>query len=317
MKLQCHLIIAQQHTCRRRQESMYQMTGLYSETNSGDDSSIDIAQDNHRPEAISSAAKTTAIVLANNTRNLQTKAFSCSCDTVIKCHRRQSSAVLCGSNAIHNHSNLHGPYATAAATTSNACGLNNDDNDLQSQDCVILGCRPRGIQIYARIRIFVLLLSMLVTLQQALSSGYINSVITTIEKRFEIPSRSRRHIPVWIGIGAVIMGVGSLIFMVPHFTGELNAGVIIINETSDNICRSALVRNQDVDLGRLSSGLSNPPLAPHTLREDNCLEVFHAALTKAYELSSFPANCLEILLEYSVALCKELNVLEKSADKNA
>ncbi|KAI9586199.1 solute carrier organic anion transporter family member 4A1 [Glossina fuscipes] len=284
----------------RRQESMYQMTGLYSETNSGDDSSIDIAQDNHRPEAISSTAKTTAIVLANNTRNLQTKASSCSSDTVIKCHSRQSSAVLCSSNALHNHSNLHGPYATAAATTSNnnnACGLNNDDNDLQSQDCGILGCRPRGIQKYARIKIFVLLLSMLVTLQQALSSGYINSVITTIEKRFEIPSSysgliassyeignvitvifvsylgSRRHIPVWIGIGAVIMGVGSLIFMVPHFTGELNPGVTIINETSDNICRSALIRNQDMDLGRLSSGLSNPPLAPHTLREDNCLEV--------------------------------------------
>lgn len=66
---------------------------------------------------------------------------------------------------------------------------------------------------------------MLVTLQQALSSGYINSVITTIEKRFEIPSSysgliassyeignvitvifvsylgSRRQIPVWCGWG--------------------------------------------------------------------------------------------------------------------
>lgn len=74
----------------------------------------------------------------------------------------------------------------------------------------------------------MLLLSFLVTLQQALSSGYINSVITTIEKRFEIPSSlsgliassyeignvitvifvsylgSRRHIPVWIGIGRLI-----------------------------------------------------------------------------------------------------------------
>jgi organic anion transporter 3A len=68
-------------------------------------------------------------------------------------------------------------------------------------------------------------LSLLVTLQQALSSGYLNSVITTIEKRYEIPSSisgiiasmyeignvitvifvsylgSRRHIPVWLGMG--------------------------------------------------------------------------------------------------------------------
>lgn len=80
-------------------------------------------------------------------------------------------------------------------------------------------------------QIFVLLLSMLVTLQQALSSGYINSVITTIEKRFDIPSSlsgliassyeignvitvifvsylgSRRHIPVWIGIGKQFIGI--------------------------------------------------------------------------------------------------------------
>jgi len=66
---------------------------------------------------------------------------------------------------------------------------------------------------------------MLVTLQQALASGYISSVITTIEKRFEIPSShsgliassyeignvftvifvsylgSRKHIPLWIAIG--------------------------------------------------------------------------------------------------------------------
>lgn len=78
---------------------------------------------------------------------------------------------------------------------------------------------------------FVFFLSFLVTLQQALSSGYINSVITTIEKRFEIPSSlsgliassyeignvitvifvsylgSRRHIPVWIAVGKIF----------PHF----------------------------------------------------------------------------------------------------
>ncbi len=74
-------------------------------------------------------------------------------------------------------------------------------------------------------QVFVLLLSILVTLQQALSSGYLNSVITTIEKRYEIPSSitgivasmyeignmgsvifvsylgSKRNIPTWIGLG--------------------------------------------------------------------------------------------------------------------
>lgn len=41
----------------------------------------------------------------------------------------------------------------------------------------------------ANIRVFVTLLSLLVTLQQAVASGYVSSVITTIELRFEIPSK--------------------------------------------------------------------------------------------------------------------------------
>ena len=93
------------------------------------------------------------------------------------------------------------------------------------RDCGLMACRPKALQPLANIKVFVLLLSMLVTLQQALSSGYFYSVITTIEKRYEIPSSisgiiasmyeignvvtvifvsylgSRRHIPVWIGMG--------------------------------------------------------------------------------------------------------------------
>ncbi len=114
---------------------------------------------------------------------------------------------------------------------------------------------------------------MLVTLQQALSSGYINSVITTIEKRFEISSSltgliassyeignvitvifvsylgSRRHIPIWIGVGAVIMGIGSMLFSVPHFIGDPYS-VVHDNQTNDNICRLISVQEQDM-LGRV------------------------------------------------------------------
>uniref|UniRef100_A0A182TD88 Kazal-like domain-containing protein n=1 Tax=Anopheles melas TaxID=34690 RepID=A0A182TD88_9DIPT len=68
------------------------------------------------------------------------------------------------------------------------------------------------------------------------------------------------------------MGIGSLVFMLPHFTGEPNPGILIDNKTSDNICRLVSVREQDMGLGRLSNSLSNPPLTSHNLRGDNCLK---------------------------------------------
>ncbi|XP_055541090.1 solute carrier organic anion transporter family member 5A1 [Wyeomyia smithii] len=242
----------------RRNESMYAMTGLYSEAQF-DDSSADIPQDTESESL--PASVNTAIT-----------------ETVVKCHSRQPSNSV---TMMEREKPL--PNVLLAS-------------DDYSRDCGILTCRPSALQKFARIKVFVLLLSILVTLQQALSSGYINSVITTIEKRFEIPSSlsglvassyeignvitvifvsylgSRRHIPVWIGIGAVIMGIGSLVFMIPHFTGEPNPGVMLDNKTADNICRLVSVREQDMGLGRLSNSLSNPPLTTHNLRGDNCLK---------------------------------------------
>ncbi|CAG9855283.1 unnamed protein product [Phyllotreta striolata] len=234
----------------RRQESMYTMTGLYS-------------------EAIPEQAEIA-----------ETKCSTNFChDTVIKCHSRNPSASFDRDKAAHTATYTETPVILK-----------------DTKDCGIFQCRPSFIQKYAGIRFFVLLLSFLVTLQQALSSGYINSVITTIEKRFEIPSSlsglvassyeignvitvifvsylgSRRHIPVWIGVGAVIMGIGSLIFMVPHFIAEENSGIAVANNTDDNMCRTISVHEQDMGLGRLSSGLSSPPLAPNNIRGDNCIQ---------------------------------------------
>lgn len=265
------------------------MTGLYSEV-CADDSSTDIPVDSEMASA----------------PTLPSGAQLHNADTVIKCHSRQASSGLVDRDRERQISSSH-----------------HDLVDDLSRDCGILSFRPLKIQKLARIKVsltmvhahlldyfynifvvalqvFVLLLSLLVTLQQALSSGYINSVITTIEKRFEIPSSlsgliassyeignvitvifvsylgSRRHIPVWIGIGAVIMGIGSLIFMVPHFTGESNPGILIDNKTADNICKLVSVREHEPhSLSHLlgQSGLSNPPLAPHNkLRGDNCIQ---------------------------------------------
>lgn len=54
--------------------------------------------------------------------------------------------------------------------------------------CGLLRFRPKFLRKLATIQMFVFASCILVTLQQALSSGYFNSVITTIEKRFDVPS---------------------------------------------------------------------------------------------------------------------------------
>lgn len=248
---------------------MYTMTGLYSETGDEENSSTDgnVLEDlelESRPMSGSFADEPITMVGLHSVIT----SLPGHSDSASKCHSRQPS-----SSIVDRERSLPRKIESV--------------HDDLTQDCGLLSCRPESMQKFARIKIFVMLLSMLVTLQQALSSGYINSVITTIEKRFEIPSSysgliassyeignvitvifvsylgSRRHIPVWIGIGAVIMGIGSLIFMLPHFTGEINPGISMLNQSTDNICRGVSLTEPDMGLGRLSSGLSNSPLAPH------------------------------------------------------
>lgn len=311
------------------------MTGLYSESGDPNDSNDDDDEDDDENEdgnakrtlddPNAEATETTGLTFTSTTAvPTKTPSTADCCDAavvtadsvVINCHSRQPSAsvpaIVCGvrsrstTAAAPGHavtkppsssSVVLGASASAASFGLASASADADAYAMNSEDCGLLSCRPVRMQQFARIKIFVLLLSMLVTLQQALSSGYINSVITTIEKRFDIPSSysgliassyeignvitvifvsylgSRRHIPVWIGIGAVIMGIGSLIFMVPHFTGDANPGISLANKSSDNICRGVSLHVPDMDLGRLSSGLASPPLAAHNnLREDNCIQ---------------------------------------------
>ncbi|XP_001605896.2 solute carrier organic anion transporter family member 5A1 isoform X1 [Nasonia vitripennis] len=265
------------HAGHRRNESMYALTGLYAESgvNSGGEQNEGHDSSGEQP---SSSGRLT-------------------CDTVIRCHSRNPSSGLVDHRDFIIKCHSRNPSASMVVDRPEKERAQTPPINPDSKDCGILTCRPAFIQRFAGIKVFVFLLSFLVTLQQALSSGYINSVITTIEKRFEIPSSlsgliassyeignvitvifvsylgSRRHIPVWIAIGAVIMGLGSMIFMVPHFTAEPNLTTNANNSSSDNICRGISLREQDMGLGRLSTGLSSPPLAPHNnLRGDNCIQ---------------------------------------------
>lgn len=130
------------------------------------------------------------------------------------------------------------------------------------RDCGIASYRPASLQRFATIQFFVLLSCVLVTINQALSSGYFNSVITTIEKRFDIPSRmtgiiastfeignlitvifvsyfgTHRHIPKWIGCGVVVTGIGSLIFSLAHFIDQSTPfdKLNISSSLDDNMC---------------------------------------------------------------------------------
>ncbi|XP_067138869.1 solute carrier organic anion transporter family member 3A1 [Centruroides vittatus] len=156
------------------------------------------------------------------------------------------------------------------------------------RECGILSFRPRCMQRFASIRVFVFLACLLVTLQQALSSGYFNSVITTIEKRFDISSRtsgaiastfeignlltiifvsylgSHRHIPVWIGKGIIVMGIGSLVFALPYFLDQtassLNWKKQNLSYFDENTCHMATASVQSLSAGHPSHFL-NPPAA--------------------------------------------------------
>ncbi|KAM3967710.1 organic anion transporting polypeptide 30B isoform 1-T2 [Aphomia sociella] len=239
----------------RRQESMYAMTGLYAESacaEGGDDS----------------AGPSTPPHPSHPPREPG------------KCHSRNPSAGICDRDREREKEKPRQLFPEIL------------DIPHDTRDCGILSWRPLFIQRFSSIKVFVFFLSFLVTLQQALSSGYINSVITTIEKRFEIPSSlsgliassyeignvitvifvsylgSRRHIPVWIAVGAVIMGIGSLVFVLPHFIAEVNSETLMNNKSDDNICRLPRALDQDMGgLGRLSQGLP-----PSNLRPDNCIK---------------------------------------------
>lgn len=201
---------------------------------------------------------------------------------------------------------VHSSRGVCYSTTTSAPKPATPPED--SNDCGLFSFRPAFLQKLANIKIFVFLLSVLVTIQQALASGYLNSVITTIEKRYEIPSSltgvissmyeignvitvifvsylgSKRRIPVWIGVGCCVMGIGSMLFVMPQLISDRwSIELETINDTdSKHICRNARVRDDtserlsDLGFGTLPDLSKGVPLGSHNSiqygKPDNCIK---------------------------------------------
>uniref|UniRef100_A0A5S6R4Q8 Solute carrier organic anion transporter family member n=1 Tax=Trichuris muris TaxID=70415 RepID=A0A5S6R4Q8_TRIMR len=93
----------------------------------------------------------------------------------------------------------------------------------------------------ATVKTFAFAICVLITVHGALSIGYTMSVITTIEKRFQMASTtsgmivssyevgsllsvvfvsyfgSSGHVPRWIGCGGLVLALGSFLFSLPHY----------------------------------------------------------------------------------------------------
>ncbi|XP_066952882.1 solute carrier organic anion transporter family member 3A1 isoform X1 [Macrobrachium rosenbergii] len=203
-------------------------------------------------------------------------------------------------------------YNTTTTTTTTTTTSTTNPNSapaVDSNDCGLFSFRPAFLQRLANIKIFVFLLSILVTVQQALASGYLNSVITTIEKRYEIPSSltgvissmyeignvitvifvsylgSKRRIPVWIGVGCCVMGVGSILFVMPQLISDrwsIELETTNSTDSSANICRNARVRDDtserlsEYGFGTLPDLSKGVPLGSHNSiqygKPDNCIK---------------------------------------------
>ncbi|XP_061128593.1 solute carrier organic anion transporter family member 4A1 isoform X1 [Syngnathus typhle] len=101
---------------------------------------------------------------------------------------------------------------------------------------------PKAIQVFNTPRWVLFFLCVASFLQGMIINGFINTVVTTIERRFDLPSYQAGliastydiaaciclafvsyfggtgHKPRWLGWGVLLMALGSLIFALPHFT---------------------------------------------------------------------------------------------------
>eukprot|EP00057_Strongylocentrotus_purpuratus_P019729 XP_011674203.1 PREDICTED: solute carrier organic anion transporter family member 4A1 [Strongylocentrotus purpuratus] len=153
---------------------------------------------------------------------------------------------------------------------------NEVDDDDDNPECGWFRWRPNCLQCCNNIVGYTLFLSIFVIAQGMTVNGLVYVVITTLERRFGFTSvRSgfisssydftvmviiifvtyfgeKAHKPIWLGIGAGIFGIGSIIFTLPHFlTGDYvyqNSDFELCdsNRTGDDLCTTTEVQDENL-----------------------------------------------------------------------
>ncbi|CAH1238164.1 SLCO4C1 [Branchiostoma lanceolatum] len=129
--------------------------------------------------------------------------------------------------------------------------------------------RPSCLQVLNNPKGFLFFVSFFALVQGTLVNGLINSVISTIEKRFQLPSSKTgiissgydiafgclsviityhggvRSKPIWLATGVFVLGLGAFVFSIPHFAvgphelggmQENTCGAARFNETGNDVC---------------------------------------------------------------------------------
>lgn len=138
----------------------------------------------------------------------------------------------------------------------------------RSVECGWQGFAPACLQALNTPRGFLLFLSAAAFLQGMTVNGFVNTVITSIERRFDLRSYQsglvassydvaaclcltfvsyfggNGHKPRWLGWGVLVMGAGSLVFALPHFTAgpyevEADEGVGMCRANHSMACQDS------------------------------------------------------------------------------
>lgn len=178
---------------------------------------------------------------------------------------RDSEIVVvdCSPSCVRDSSHHRAAPAASHTMPPDASGATAHEN-LNDQKCGCGPCKPDALQTLAKPIPYLICISGLVLTQSLMVAGYTNSILTTIERRYNLWSKEtgiivssydvtcmiavilvsyfgeRYNRPSWMGRAAMFMCIGSFLFTLPHFIGGRYTGAKYYNETEAdvNLCNS-------------------------------------------------------------------------------